>query len=76
MAVNLPLVLKLGAEKGRLLYIFITLAVMMLILNFTKIVTGPVRISIGICLPAAVVLAAASLCLSIGIADKIYGKKR
>ncbi len=76
MSVNLPLVLKLGAEKGRLLYIFVTMAAMLLILNLTEIMPGSVSISTGRYLPAAVVLTVVAICLSIGIADKIYGKKR
>ena len=76
MSVNLPLVLKMGAEKGRLLYIFITMAAMLLVLKFTDIMPVAVKISAGMYLPAAVVVAAAALCLSIGIAEKIYGKKR
>lgn len=76
MSVNLPLVLKLGAEKGRLLYIFVTMAAMLLILNLTEIMPGSVSISTGMYLPAAVVLTVVAICLSIGIADKIYGKKR
>lgn len=76
MSVNLPLVLKLGAEKGRLLYIFITLAVMMLILNFKNIMPVPIKLSYEMCLAAAVVTAAVALCLSMETANKIYGKKR
>lgn len=75
MSINLPLVLRLGVEKGRYLWMFITISIGVLIVSSVENLPELWQLNPVFYPLAAGVAAAVSLVVSIGIALKVYRSK-
>lgn len=75
LSLNLPMVFKLGVEKGRMLYIMVTVAFAVIVVGSTEVASGiwslpPVVLSGG-----SLVIGIVALLISIQISIAIYKKK-
>jgi len=76
MSVNIPLLIKLGAEKGRLAYLVITVVFTLVLISVVTNVGELPAINLSVIAAVMIVLAAVMLPLSMNISGKLYDKER
>lgn len=73
MSINLPIIFKMGAEKGRIVYILITVILAILVVKSAE--TAFWDFNLKIYLIAGVCITVLAVAVSIGISMKVYRKK-
>lgn len=76
MAINLPIIFKMGAERGRLVYMAITVLVAVTVVGSVEIKTSFWNLDENLLLLVFVAVAVVSLLISMAVSVKVYNSKR
>ncbi|WP_419025333.1 ABC-2 transporter permease [Emergencia sp.] len=76
MSINLPLIMKMGAERGRMVYILLTVFVAVAVVGSVEVDSPLWQLDENLIMIGLVVIAIAALLISMAISVKVYNGKR
>ena len=76
MSVNLPIIMKMGAERGRMVYILLTVFVAVAVVGTVEVDSPLWQMDENLLMIGLVAIAIAALLISMAISVKLYNNKR